>query len=67
MNYASRSVTPYIGCNAPSLKDVAEGRSSKRKAQSDKMSAWKKLSKGASSSVQLANLVVAASLLVIAL
>jgi hypothetical protein len=63
IDYAPPSETPYIGHNAPSLKDVAEGRVSKRKAKTVKVTSRKRLAKGSSSSPQPANPAVAAQLL----
>ncbi|RLN15896.1 translation initiation factor eIF-2B beta subunit [Panicum miliaceum] len=67
INYAPALEIPYIGRKAPSLQDVATGRSSKRKATSTKMPAQKKSAKGSSSSAQPANPTAAAKLLATAL
>ncbi|RLM58016.1 hypothetical protein C2845_PM18G04450 [Panicum miliaceum] len=67
INYAPPLETRYIGRNAPSLQDVATGRSTKRKAKSTKMHAGKKLAKGVSSSDQPADPAATTRLLVMAL
>lgn len=67
INYAPPSETRYIGRNAPSLQDVATGRSTKRKAKSTKMHARKKLAKGVSSLDQPVDPAATARLLVTAL
>jgi hypothetical protein len=67
INYAPPSKIPYISRKAPSLQDVATGRSTKRKATSTKMPAQKKSAKGSSSSAQPANPAVTAKLLATAL
>jgi hypothetical protein len=67
MNYAPPSEMPYISRKAPSLKDVAAGRSSKRKAQNIKMTSRKRLAKGTSSSAHPTDPAATATLLVAAL